>query len=203
MKAIVYVDGFNLYYCALKDTPFRWLNLDSLCRRLLPKDEIVMIRYFTALVKPRQQNRDQQNRQRLYLRALQTLPNVKIHLGRFLSHPVRRPLADGSGSAQIIETREKGSDVNLAVNMVHDGHMNLCEASVMISGDSDLLEAVRIVRRNLGKTVGIIAPNSAISHAFKAEASFVKIIRKSALRDSQFPDIMRDSKGAFHKPPTW
>ena len=26
----VYIDGFNLYYRALKDTPFRWLDLRKL-----------------------------------------------------------------------------------------------------------------------------------------------------------------------------
>ena len=30
MKTIVYVDGFNLYYGAVKGTPYRWLTL-SLC----------------------------------------------------------------------------------------------------------------------------------------------------------------------------
>ena len=26
MRTQVYVDGFNLYYGALKDTPFKWLD---------------------------------------------------------------------------------------------------------------------------------------------------------------------------------
>ena len=25
----LYIDGFNLYYRALKDTPFRWLDLEE------------------------------------------------------------------------------------------------------------------------------------------------------------------------------
>ena len=36
VKANVYVDGFSLYYSALKQTPYRWLDLRKLCRRLLP-----------------------------------------------------------------------------------------------------------------------------------------------------------------------
>jgi hypothetical protein len=27
MRTIVYVDGFNLYYGALKGTPYRWLDI--------------------------------------------------------------------------------------------------------------------------------------------------------------------------------
>lgn len=34
-KTIVYVDGFNLYYGLLKDSPYKWLDLAALFRRLL------------------------------------------------------------------------------------------------------------------------------------------------------------------------
>jgi len=37
MKANIYVDGFNLYYGAVKGTPYRWLNIASMCRLLLPR----------------------------------------------------------------------------------------------------------------------------------------------------------------------
>jgi hypothetical protein len=49
----VYVDGFNLFYGALKGSPYKWLNLEALCQRLLPKDSIRQIRYFTAKVSAR------------------------------------------------------------------------------------------------------------------------------------------------------
>ncbi|HVH69249.1 MAG TPA: hypothetical protein VM716_15380 [Gemmatimonadales bacterium] len=37
MKTYVYVDGFNLYYGAVKGTPFKWLDIRQLCQLLLPK----------------------------------------------------------------------------------------------------------------------------------------------------------------------
>jgi len=49
----VYVDGFNLYYGCLRGTPYKWLDLDALCRRLFPRDRINRIRYFTAIVSAR------------------------------------------------------------------------------------------------------------------------------------------------------
>ena len=33
----VYIDGFNLYYGALKGTPYKWLDLEALCRKLMPR----------------------------------------------------------------------------------------------------------------------------------------------------------------------
>ena len=31
MNTYVYVDGFNLYYGAVKGTPYKWLNINALC----------------------------------------------------------------------------------------------------------------------------------------------------------------------------
>ena len=36
ITADVYIDGFNLYYGALRKTPYNWLNLRRLCEFLLP-----------------------------------------------------------------------------------------------------------------------------------------------------------------------
>jgi hypothetical protein len=47
-KTNVYIDGFNLYYGAVKGTPYRWLDLSALCHHMLPNDDIRAIKYFTA-----------------------------------------------------------------------------------------------------------------------------------------------------------
>ena len=53
MATNVYIDGFNLYYGAITGTPNKWLDLEALCHRLLPKDDIKRIWYFTARVSAR------------------------------------------------------------------------------------------------------------------------------------------------------
>lgn len=100
MKTIVYVDGFNLYYGSLRKTRYRWLNLETLCHNLMPKDNIVRIRYFTSLIKSNPHDPDQLRRQQIYLRALCTLPIVTIHYGSFLAHIERKPLADSTDSSR-------------------------------------------------------------------------------------------------------
>lgn len=92
-KTYVYVDGFNLYYGALKGTAHRWLDLVRFCRLMLPTNDVERINYYTALVGPRFGDPGQPVRQQLYLRALRTLPQVRVHLGHYLSHRVRMPLA--------------------------------------------------------------------------------------------------------------
>ena len=51
-RAAVYIDGFNLYYGALKGTPYKWLDVEALARKLAPTDQLVAVRYFTARVRP-------------------------------------------------------------------------------------------------------------------------------------------------------
>jgi hypothetical protein len=49
-RTIVYIDGFNLYYGAVKGTPWKWLDLAKLFTQIRAADEIQCIRYFTAMV---------------------------------------------------------------------------------------------------------------------------------------------------------
>ena len=65
-----YVDGFNLYYRALKDTPFRWLDLHKLAATLFPDDTIRGVHYFTARLDARHGHPGQAQRQLIYIRAL-------------------------------------------------------------------------------------------------------------------------------------
>lgn len=93
--------------------------------------------------------------------------------------------------------------MNMAVHLVHDGHRGRYEVAVLITNDSDLVEAVRIVREDLRLPVGILCPHRRPSISFKAQASFVKPIRAGALAKSQFPPTRRDSRGPFRKPAGW
>ena len=207
MKTFVYVDSFNLYYGLIKDSPYKWLNIHSMCERLLPKNEIVGIKYFTARVHPRPDNPEKPVRQMIYLRALRTLPNFKIIYGHFLSHEVMMPLANppakGPKFARVIRTEEKGSDVNLAVQLLHDGYRGKYELAVLITNDSDLLNAIRIVQQDLGLKVGLLNPQKYPSKALLKEALFIHKIRQGVLGASQFPAHMKDAHGTFEKPATW
>ncbi|MDP3617709.1 MAG: hypothetical protein Q8R49_07850 [Rhodoferax sp.] len=92
LRTNIYVDGFNLYYGALRKTPYRWVNLNALFQFLLPNSAIQEIKYFTALVSARPNDLTQPLRQQLYLRALATVPNISVHRGHFLVHEVSAPI---------------------------------------------------------------------------------------------------------------
>jgi hypothetical protein len=92
MKTNVYIDGFNLYYLALKHKGkgFKWLNPAILCRSILSRNhyDISRINYYTARVSAKASPtapRDQQ----IYLNALESLPNMNIYYGRFTVHTAK------------------------------------------------------------------------------------------------------------------
>lgn len=207
VRTIVYVDGFNLYYGALRHTPFRWLNLDVLCRLLLPRNEVLRINYYTALVGAPPDNPDQPRRQRIYLLSLATLPSVRMYFGHYLSHPVRMPLhvphPDGERFAIVVKTEEKGSDVNLATHLVSDAYEDAFDVAVLITNDSDLRTPVELVRTRLGKTIGILNPQRHPAAVLVRVASFFKTIRPGVLSANQFPSELADGTGRFFKPKQW
>ena len=90
----VYVDGFNLYYGALKGTRYKWLDPVRLSARLLPRDcAIEKVLFFTARVSGIS-DPGASGRQQVYLNALHTLPEVEVHFGNFIAKTAWRPLAN-------------------------------------------------------------------------------------------------------------
>ena len=49
-------------------------------------------------------------------------------------------------TVNVIKTEEKGSDVNLAVHLLNDAWLNKYECAVIVSNDSDMAEAMRLVK---------------------------------------------------------
>lgn len=217
-RLFVYVDGFNLYYGALKGTPYKGLDLKQLCRRLFPNHDLHKIKYFTARVKPHPKDPNQPQRQSLYLRALETIPIIEIIEGLFLSHKIRLPLANpapqGHKTAEVIHTQEKGSDVNLATHLIFDAFDSSFDVAAVITNDSDLVLPIRLVREKLKKEVWVVGYDPKLQKRYgkkgrqsksliEAAGKKYKKIRENHLKNSLFPDCLSDSQGVFCKPQGW
>ena len=205
----VYIDGFNLYYRALKDTPFRWLDLRKLAETLFPQDDINRVCYFTARLDARPGNPNQPRRQLIYLRALATLPGFDAYYGVFRSGIKRRPLVEpmpGLPTHVLVrDSEEKGSDVNLATQLLVDGFNGEYEQAVVVSNDADFAGAMRYVRDELGLRVTLVNPDprNASPRELADTATYVKRLWRSHLRRSQFPNTLTDEVGVITKPTIW
>jgi NYN domain len=207
VRANVYVDGPSLYHAALKNTPYKWLNIRRVCRLLLPQDQIHRIRYFTTLPSlfPWDQPRGQPLR--TYIRALETLPGLSVHYGSFRMERESLPVsARPDAEREHVVVREaKGTDVALASMLLVDGFRRDYEVAVVVSTDSDLALPMRLVRTRLQLPVGLLKPGPRRSFANELvrEAAFYKPIRNGALAAGQFPPQLTDAHGTITKPSGW
>lgn len=164
MRTIVYVDGFNLYYGSLKGTPYKWLDLAALFGAMLPAGhQLERIKYFTARVSALPSDKDAPRRQDVYLRALRKTHGdlLEIIEGEFLIKDVWLPkTANPKEFVQVIRPEEKGSDVNLAVELVNDAWADSFDCAAVVSNDADLARALKIVKQAHRKTVFLFTPGA-------------------------------------------
>lgn len=209
MRTFVYVDGFNFYYRAVKGTPFKWLNFMALFKSVLrPANEIRKIRYFTSMVSGRVDH-GALLRQQVFLRALATIPELELHRGSFLAHrrgarlatPPMQLYRPTPQMVSIVRVEEKGSDVNLATWLVRDGFKDEYDVGVVVSNDTDLVEPIRIVTKEIGKPVGLICPAERPARSLARVATFCRFLTTARLASAQFPDHIPET--TIRKPPTW
>ncbi len=207
-RTIVYIDGFNLYFGALKNTPHKWLDLEKLFQKLLgEKNQITQIKYFTARISARTNNPESPDRQDAYLNAIEKhCPLVKIYYGHFLTNKTKvkvdNPPKGCPPYVTAIDTKEKGSDVNLALHILNDAWHNRYDCAVLVSNDSDIAGALQLVKEEHNKKIGLIIPeHRRPSNSLMLHKDFMKVIRSSVLADSQLPDHIPGTN--LHKPKKW
>jgi uncharacterized LabA/DUF88 family protein len=208
-RVIVYIDGFNLYYRALKNTSHKWLNLEALCNAVLPSGRTVVgINYYTARISGRTDAKAPA-RQDAYLRAIRTLPLVKIHTARFLvttkwaalvEPPKFRPAPE---VAEVWKTEEKGSDVNLGVHLVRDALTGAFDEAAVLTNDTDLVEAFRIVTYDVKLPIILLTPGRISATSLIAVSTSMRHIQPY-LGPCQFPDPVIGHNGkTVPKPAGW
>ena len=104
---------------------------------------------------------------------------------------------------EVIKTEEKASDVNLAVHLLNDCWLDAYDCALVMTNDSDIAEAIRLVKRHHRKRIGLATPGMRRpSRQLKKHADFSLHIRSDkVLRQSQLPDPIPGTN--IHKPATW
>ena len=207
-KTIVYIDGFNLYFGALKKTPWKWLDLEKLFQKLLgEKHCITAIKYFTASISARANNPESPDRQDAYLNAIEKYcSSVKIYYGHFLTNKIKvkvhNPPQGCPSYVSAVDTKEKGSDVNLALHILNDAWHNRYDCAVLVSNDSDIAGALKLVKEEHHKKIGLIIPGHRHpSNTLMQYKDFMKTIRPGVLAASQLPDPIPGTN--LYKPKKW
>ena len=103
----------------------------------------------------------------------------------------------------MVKTEEKASDVNLAVHLLNDSWLNAYDCAIVVTNDSDIAEAMRLVKQHHRKRTGLATPgNRHPSRQLTAHADFsVHIRNKAVLQQSQLPDPIPGT--TIRKPDLW
>jgi hypothetical protein len=81
-RCIVYIDGFNLYYGILQNRPeLKWLNIQSYFESLRLDEEVVQIKYFSAIIDPDAKVSERRDRQKRYLKTFRASAKLLLILG--------------------------------------------------------------------------------------------------------------------------
>lgn len=208
MTTRVYIDGFNLYYGLIRENRLHWLDLQQFSERLNLGQKVDKILYCTAMVSSTPDDPDKAHRQFAYHQALRiACPAVEIILGAFTTHRKFQPVSGCKNSptcaVTVMDRNEKGSDVNLATRLVHDAHSARFDRAIVVSGDSDLVEPVRIVVSEIGKPVWVRNPRPRDSKELISVASNYSRIVAAVLKNSQLPEPVTDGVKIIKKPPIW
>ena len=212
MRTIVYIDGFNLYYGLLRETPWMWIDLLALSRKLLTdRYQISEIKYFTAKIRSDRFAAISPHDQACYLQALTANPVLKVIEGYYKRFSVKLPFAKEPCTscgkvayATVWKTEEKKSDVNLAVEIVSDAYENRLDAVVLISGDADLTAALSVACYRHHKTTVVFNPHPSECAELRRLSTFYRNIPRDLPASCQLPDEVTLPNGrTIHRPPSW
>jgi uncharacterized LabA/DUF88 family protein len=212
LRVSFFIDGFNVYHsikAAISDgsiTSGKWLDFKALCESYIGlvgsghTDGAILskVHYYSALA---HHIPAAAHRHRSLIDVL-TDQGVDVVLGNFK----RKDIRCRAQCQQIFTAHEeKETDLNIGLGLVSAFHTNECDVAVIMSGDTDLLAAIRQAKS--------LFPNNRLCVAFPYKRfnnhfrSFVdQTIKIPAVRYQQYqlPDpFSLSTGGTISKPPSW
>lgn len=147
MRVSIFIDGFNLYHAIddLNQPHFKWLDLKKLSQHFAPAPDfnITNIYYFTAYATWRPET---YHRHRIYVKALESKGVIPV-FGKFKA----KTKQCFNCRSKWKDHEEKQTDVNIALYMFLEGYKDSYDQLILVSADSDLAPAIRLIRGGLPK----------------------------------------------------
>ncbi len=203
-RLIAYVDGFNLYF-GLREAGWQrylWLDVEQLVRSYLKSRQLlVKVNYFTARVSGTPSDPDKPRRQNTYLEALQVRTKVAIHYGHYLA----KERKCFNCSNRWTDHEEKGTDVNIAVQMLLDAMHDEFDTALLLSADSDLAGPVQAIQREWSqKRVVVAFPPKRYSAELQRRAAAHFHVSRARVASIQLPDpVVKPDGHRLRRPQTW
>ena len=151
-RVMVFIDGGNLYAGVKFGLNLqKSVNIDSLVKKLVSGRPLVRAYYYTTS-SPRPNSSQGKAHQR-FLDKLGWVENLQLRRGRIVprAHTIECPKC--KESFEYNTYTQKGVDTRIAVDMVTLAVRGAYDTAILVSGDSDLAEAVNYIREQTNKKV--------------------------------------------------
>lgn len=231
MRVAFLIDGFNLYH-SIRDAekahpgpPQRWLDLRAFCQEYIrhfgPAATLSGIHYFSAYARHLEAHKvDVVRRHETYVDALRST-GVDVVLSSFKSSekyiplkfcsfrvwPLRRRFRLPIPRATVIvrRTEEKETDVAIASKLFELLHLGAADAVLLVSGDTDLIPAIRTARRLFpAAQVCVVFPFKRHNAELKAAVRRSFKARREQYARHQLPHrIVLPNGHVIEKPSSW
>ena len=201
-RVIAYIDGHNLYNGMLDikwPRKYLWLNVYGLIKSIIAiNQEIVVVRYFSSL---RDNEKPNTLRKKAYLEALDALPNCEVIRGKYILEDNYCPRCKRGFK----EYKEKMTDVNMVIQLLKDADNNMFDVAFLLTGDSDLVPAVREVKAaNNNKRIVSIFPPMRTSDDLKEVVDAHFRIGRANIAQNPLPNKVKIGGGMYiERPSEW
>ena len=142
-RIMIFIDGSNLYHSLKNHFNRADLDMGKFTAKLLNKRPLVRIYYYNAMVGQKQEP-ELFKQQQAFFNGVNATPYTEVRLGR---------LVYSSGWPNVPPT-EKGTDVQLAVDLVTHAYRDNYDIAILVAGDNDFTGAVQAAKDS-GKHVEI------------------------------------------------
>lgn len=174
-RVMVFIDGGNLYVGVKFGLNLqKSVNIDTLVNKLVSGRRLARAYYYTT-PSPRPNSSQGKAHQR-FLDKLGWVENLQLRRGRIVprSHTIECPKCKETFKYNVYT--QKGVDTRIAVDMVTLAVRDAYDTAILVSGDSDLAEAVNYIREQTNKKV---------ENACVPNKSWAKTLREAA--DKRIP----------------
>jgi uncharacterized LabA/DUF88 family protein len=170
-RVMIFIDGSNLYHSLKNHFGRTDLDIGKFCRKLLGRRQLIRIYYYNAKV-GRKEEPEIYKLQQAFFASINAIPYTELRLGRlvYTNWPNVPPY-------------EKGTDVQLATDMITHSFKGNYDVAILVAGDNDYAGAVQAVKDN-GKHVEVaLFGKVGTSHQLRATADRVIHINTRFLKD--------------------
>lgn len=148
VRVCVFIDGSNFFHACRQNLGRTDVNMGAFAELLVgPSRDLMRVYYYNCQLPPEEDVLKREGQQRFFT-AIQRTPYFELRLGRLVKRETVCPACNDRRERY----QEKGVDMRIGVDMLAGASKNLYDVAILVTGDGDLVEAVKAVK-DLGKHV--------------------------------------------------